>query len=298
MPATGPAALDERPRRRVVLLAAPWAVALALVVAALLLRPPAAPTSPSAATSPTRGPADGPSAHAPGTPDPSTPGVSTSGVPAGTVARSSPAVPAAVRLQVLAHARAALGTAGLAAEDHGRTDRWPVEVRLTEVTAVTDTLAIATVHALVIELTDAGWTGPVLRAAAVPLVTSPQVRVAGPGWPIAAPALPVETPDGAPVAEPDPAMVTPLQQAGWEVDELVAVELVGGAVLRVALTGAPPDGGERGHHVVWLLDAPGGPRLLPLDAPTPAEHADDTEHTEHTEHTEDAQHTQDPQEST
>lgn len=251
MPVTGPAALDERPRRRrAALLAAPWVLALALGAAALLTRTGAS-ASPDASASP--------AAAAPAPTERAQPAPST------TAPVTGPAVPTTTHLHVLAQARAALGTAGLASEEGGRTNQWPIEVRLADIAPVTDTLAVATVHALVIELVDGGWTGPVARAVAVPLTMSPEPLVAGPAWPIAAPPLAVVAPDGEAIADPDPAVLTPLEQAGWTVDELTAVELVGGAVLRIGLVGVPPGDAARGQHVVWLLDAPGGPRLLPLE---------------------------------
>lgn len=251
MPVTGPAALDERPRRRrAALLAAPWVLALALGVAPLVARSGA-----SAAPDGTASPAATGAAPTESAPP----------VPSATAPVPADAVPATTHLQVLAQARVALGTAGLVSEEGGRTDQWPIEVRLAGIARVTDTLAVATVHALVIELVDGSWTGPVARAVAVPLTTSPEPRVAGPAWPITAPPLAVVVPDGQEVAEPDPALLTPLEQAGWSVDELTAVELVGGAVLRVDLVGVPPGAAAGGQHVVWLLDAPGGPHLLPLE---------------------------------
>lgn len=259
MPVTGPAALDERPRRRrAALLAAPWVLALALGVAALLGRPGASASSPGAATSPATAPAALSAT-------PATPTESAQPVPSATSVTAD-AVPATTHLQVLAQARIALGTAGLTSEEGGRSDVWPIEVRLAGIARVTDTLAIATVHALVIELADSGWTGPLARAVAVPLTMTPEPRVAGPAWPITAPPSAVVAPDGAAIDDPDPAVLTPLQRAGWTVEELTSADLVGGAVLRIGLVGVPPDHVEPGHHVVWLLDAPGGPRLLPLEA--------------------------------
>lgn len=262
MPVTGPAALDGRPRRRrAALLAAPWVLALALGVAALVARPGAS-AAPETAPSPTATAAAPPELAQP--------------VPS-TAPPAPEALPAETHLQVLAQARIALGTAGLASEAGSRADQWPVEVRLAGVAHVTDTLAVATVHGLVIELADGTWTGPVARAVAVPLTTSPEPSVAGPAWPVDAPAVAVVAPDGETVDEPDPAVLSPLEQAGWSVDELTAVELVDGAVLRVELIGAPPGETEPSRHAVWLLDAPGGPRLLPLEATEQPEPTDTTQ---------------------
>ncbi len=259
MPVTGPAALDEQPRRRrTLLLAAPWVLAAALGVAAVVTRP-ATTASPAAVPSATAAPTtDGAAAVA--TPVPGSP------LPTTAPAQPEPSgsLPAATRLQVLATARAALGSAGLPAAA-GPADRWAIDVRLSEVSRITGDLAVATVHALVIQLGEAGWTGPTPAAVAVPLLLSPEPLVAGPAWPLAAPPSQLAEPDAAAVPDPDPSMVAPLEAAGWTVDEVTTVDLVGGAVLRVDLLGTPPGGGERGEHVVWLLDAPGGPRLLPLD---------------------------------
>lgn len=261
MPVTGPAALDGQPRRRrAVLVAAPWFLAAALGVAALVTRPAATAspaTPPSATASPATDAAAAVGTSVPGSPLPTSAPPQPEPVPSGSL-------PATTRLQVLATARAALGSAGLPA-DAGPADRWAIDVRLGEVSRVTGDLAVATVHALVIQLGEAGWSGPTPAAVAVPLLLSPEPLVAGPAWPLAAPPSPLAEPDAQPVPDPDPAMVVPLQDAGWTVDEVTAVDLVGGAVLRIGLVGTPPDGGERGDHTVWLLDAPGGPRLLPLD---------------------------------
>jgi len=258
VPVTGPAALDDQPRRRrAVLFAAPWVLAAALGVVALVSRP-AATTSP--ATSPVT--------VATPTGVPSGEGDADSSLPTAAPTQPEPlpsaSLPPSTRLQVLATARTALGTAGLT-DDTSRANRWAVDIRLTEVSQVTGDLAVATVHALVIQLGDSGWTGPTPAAVAVPLLLLPEPLVAGPAWPLTAPSSPLAEPDTQPVSDPDPSMVTPLQEAGWTVDEVTSVELVGGAVLRIGLVGIPPDGGERGDHMVWLLDAPGGPRLLPLD---------------------------------
>lgn len=260
MPVTGPAALDQQPRRRrALLLVAPWALAAVLGIAALVTRPAgtASPMTAPPATTPTED----------GTPAVAAP------VPGGRLPKTAPAqpdreppgsLPPAARLQVLATARVALGTAGLP-DDAGRADRWAIEVRLVEVSRVTSDLAVATVHALVILLGDAGWTGPTPAAVAVPLLLSPEPMVAGPAWPLPAPAPAEAEPDAEVITDPDPSMITPLEAAGWTVDEVTTADLVGGAVLRLGLLGVPPGDTERGHHVVWLLDAPGGPRLLPLD---------------------------------
>lgn len=258
MPVTGPAALDDQPRRRrAVLFAAPWVLAAALGIAALVTRP-AATSSPAASPVTVTTPSAVPTAGgAPASPLPTAAPTQPAPLPSASLSPST-------RLQVLATARTALGTAGLT-DDTGRSDRWAVDIRLAEVSKVTGDLAVATVHALVIQLGDSGWTGPTPAAVAVPLLLSPEPLVAGPAWPLAAPSSPLAEPDAKPVPDPDPSMVTPLQEAGWTVDEVTTVDLVGGAVLRIGLVGIPPDGGEHGDHMVWLLDAPGGPRLLPLD---------------------------------
>lgn len=258
MPVTGPAALDEQPRRRrALLLAAPWVLAGVLGVAALVTRPAATAspvTAPSAASAPSTSEA----------PAVATPGPRVPAAPAQPDLVSSGSLPPATRLQVLATARVALGTAGLT-DDGGHADRWAIDVRLVEVSRVTGDLATATVHALVIQWRDSGWTGPTPAAVAVPLVLSPEPMVAGPAWPLPAPPSQLVEPDADPVPDPDPSVIAPLEAAGWTVDEVMAVDLVRGAVLRLELLGVPPGSGERGEHVVWLLDAPGGPQLLPLD---------------------------------
>lgn len=262
MPVTGPAALDEQPRRRrALLLAAPWVLAGVLGVTALVTRP-------AATASPVTAPSATTTSAADGAPAAATP------IPGGPLPTTAPAQPGleppgslspATRLQVLATARVALGTAGLT-DDAGHADRWAIDVRLVEVNRVTSDLAVATVHALVIRLGDSGWTGPTPAAVAVPLLLSPEPLVAGPAWPLPVPPSQLATPDAEVITDPDPSMVAPLEAAGWTVDEVTTADLVGGAVLRLGLLGVPPGGTERGEHVVWLLDAPGGPQLLPLDA--------------------------------
>lgn len=258
MPVTGPAALDEQPRRRrALLLAVPWVLAGVLGIAALITRP-AGTAPPAAAPTAASGPSTGDA------PAVATPGPRVTAAPAQPDLVSSGSLPPATRLQVLATARVAFGTAGLTA-DAGPSQRWAIDVRLVEVSQITGDLAVATVHALVIQLRDAGWTGPTPAAVAVPLVLSPEPLVAGPAWPLPAPPSRLVEPDAEVVPDPDPSVVAPLEAAGWTVDEVMTVDLVRGAALRLKLLGVPPGGGERAEHVVWLLDAPGGPRLLPLD---------------------------------
>jgi len=171
---------------------------------------------------------------------------------------------------VLTAARAELGAAGLAGATGPAAERWPLEVVITAVTPVTDRAAIATVHALVIERAAQGWTEPMVRAVAVPLLTDPTLAVAGPAWPLPdPPAATVEAPQVA-LDEPMPEVIDALEQAGWTVQEITDIGAVGDELLHVRLTGTPPDRARASPHEVWLLRDPSGPRALPIDTTAPA----------------------------
>lgn len=173
-----------------------------------------------------------------------------------------------VELTVLLVARNAMGTAGLVGHEKDPVvdDRWPLDARLVAIEEVTAEYAVAVVHGLVLERDDAGWTGPHPSAVAVLLRTAAAPVVVGDAWPLAPPTTPSSMPELRPVDEPDPSIVAPLTDAGWVVEEVVVVETSHDALLRVVVQGTPPGAGRAAEHVLWLLDAPGGPRLVPLNA--------------------------------
>lgn len=259
---TGPAALDEgRNWRRVALAVVPWVLAGVLGLLGVLgsRNAPAAP----AATATTPPPAEAvAAATTTATPEPAAARTS--------VPRSSPGqLDPDQELAVLLAARNAMGTAGLT--DHaGGGDRWPLDARVVSLDDVTAEYAVATVHGLVLEQDDEGWNGPHPMAVAVLLRRGASSAVVGDAWPLAPPATPDATPDAMPqlrtVDEPDPSIVAPLTDAGWSVEEIVGVEASDDALLRIVLEGTPPGASRPAEHVLWLLDAPGGPRLLPLTA--------------------------------
>lgn len=247
------------------LLAAPWVLAGLLGAAAVGTRAVTsrAATGQTVAAAPSPGPSVGstpPAAVGP-------PGTATSATASSSTTPTTVTVPTgADLLAVLAVARRALGTAGLPAGHGPRPDRWPVEVVLADVAAVTDRLHVATVHALVITADDDGWSTPTRAAVAVPLAASTDgFEVAGTPWPLPPPAVPPAAPPaGRAVDDPDPTIVDALLDLGWQVDEVEAVDLLDGAVLVLQVRGTPPDGGATATHRVWLLDAPGGPRPVPM----------------------------------
>ena len=257
---TGPAALDGgRDRRRTALVAAPWVLAAVLGVVGVVAGG--------------RGATDQPTAAPPSTPSPPTtpaplPSATASGTTGLAIDPSGPsaALPPDVELAVLLAARAAMGTAGLAAAD-GSGDRWTLEVRVTALEAVTDEHAVARVDGLVIEARDDGWHGPFPAAVAVLVRTAPTPAVVGSAWPLAALDLPTASPSVRPVDDPDPGLVAPLQDNGWTITEVTAVEAADDALLRVRLSGTAPGAARTADHVVWLLDGPNGPRPLPLPHP-------------------------------
>jgi hypothetical protein len=175
-----------------------------------------------------------------------------------------------VELAVLAAARPALGATGLSTTTDGP-DRWALEARIAAVEVVTADYAVATVHGLVIEHTDGAWHGPGPAAVGVLLRRSPTLAVVGGAWPLPTPPLSTTSVDVRPVEDPDASVVASIQDAGWSVTEVTAVETSEDALLRISLRGTAPGAGEPTDHVLWLLDAPGGPRLLPLAAPTTTE---------------------------
>lgn len=257
--ATGPGALEERRDwRRVTMIAAPWVVAAALGVLGVL-GARSAPPGPAAASTATTSLAAAGSTPAPGeVPSAAPPAPDTS-------LDAAPALAPEVELAVLAAARVALGTAGTTSTAAGAVaDRWPVDARVAAVEAVTADHLVATVHGLVIEHRDDTWHGPTPQAVAVLVRTGPAPGVVGQAWPLPPPPLASATPELRAVDEVDPSVVAPLEDAGWAVVEVTAVEVSPDALLRVALHGTPPGRQRPGDHEVWLLDAPGGPRLLPL----------------------------------
>lgn len=162
---TGPASLDARPRRRIWLLA-PWFVAAALGVAAVL-GPGRAEQSPTVPADRTAGP---------------TPARST-------VAAPSPELPPAVLADVLAVARVALGSRGLdlgrgSGPTDGAADRWVLDQVPGELQPTGDGSAEVIVHATVITRTTGGWSAPTLAAARVPIGTRPTPHVTGAAVPI------------------------------------------------------------------------------------------------------------------
>lgn len=185
------------------------------------------------------------------------------------LAPSSPALAPAVEFAVVAAARTTLGTAGLVGAPDDTRDRWPLQAAVVAVEAVTTELGVATVHGLVIERTADGWASPRTLAVAVPLALGDPVRVAGPAWPLPAPPEPLADPTGTPVADPGPELIEALLVLGWEVERVESVDLLDGGVLRVRLHGTAPGALGATSHEVWLLDAPGGVRPLPLTPATP-----------------------------
>lgn len=260
MTTTGPAALDARPsRRRIMLVAVPWVLAACLAGAGLHWR-----------TSPPRPESSLPAG------DPTTPDGAAVSLGAGLPATPSPSgrepvavqppLPPATALAVVAAARTALGTAGLGDGTGPHPDRWALDIRVVATEAVTASVAVATVHGLVTDRTARGWSEPVVRAVAVPVAIGGTPGVLGPGWPLPAPTTATVDLGGRPVADPAPALVEPLVEAGWAIGEVTAIDLVAGALLRVRLHGTAPGEAAAAGHEVWLHDAPGGTRLLPAPA--------------------------------
>ena len=247
---TGPGAAQARPGwRRWAMAVTPWLAAAALGTAGWLHSRPA-PLAAAATAAPSPAP---------------TPDHVTSPQLAPLPPTSGLLLPPDVELAVIATARTTLGTAGLAS-DGPAPDRWPLEVRVVDVQDVGAGVGVATVHALVIERTQDGWTAPTIRAAAVPLRTGTSTAVLGSAWPLPSPPTP-STPDAVTSPAPDvgPEVVAPLESDGWTVDRVVSidvVEVVDRRLLRLALSGTPPDETRAADHTVWLLDTPGGPRLL------------------------------------
>lgn len=260
---TGPAALDAVPaRRHLLVIAAPWVVAVALAAIGVAT---------------TRGAPAGAAMDEPEAPDDSARDTVPDDAPAPASKDdhtgrdvAAGAIPPAVQLGVLAAARAELGAAGLVGATGPAAERWPLEVVITAVTAVTDRAAIATVHGLVIERAPEGWTEPTVRAVAVPLLTDPTPAVAGAAWPLPdPPATTVAAPQVA-LDEPLPEVIDALEHAGWTVQEVTDIGAIGEELLHVRLTGTPPNRSRASPHEVWLLRDPGGPRALPLDPTAPA----------------------------
>lgn len=264
---TGPGAVDTRPSwRRTALYAAPWLVAAVLVVLHVLT---------SAGREPATSLGSAPGGDAAATPAPTPTGTdesSPTATPAATAEHASaPAtaqLSAPTRLAVLATAREALGRV-VVTDDTAATSPWPVDARIVDIETVTSTHAVATVHGLVLEHRGDGWHGPLPRAVAVLVRTASPASVIEPAWPLPPPTSSSTAPDVRPVEDPDPALVQALQDAGWTVEEVLAVVATEDGLLRLELRGTAPPEQEPRDHVVWLLDAPGGPRPLPLKQTTP-----------------------------
>lgn len=254
MQATGPGATEQRPTRgrtlRRVLFAVPWLAAATIAAVGLTTAPATGGT-----TAPVAEPPPGAVASA----EHATP------APVATSPAQPPSLAPELRLAVLATAREALGTAGLPGGSGDAARRWPVEIVVDEVRPVADGFAVVTVHALVIEHED-GWSAPLPRAVGVMVRTGTTPTVLGAAWAVPPPDLPRDTVAGAPVADVDAAVVDPLLAAGWVIDEVLATELVDGVLLRMTVIGTAPGGVTAGRHELWLLDAPGGPRLLTEDS--------------------------------
>lgn len=258
--ATGPGALDEgRNRRRVILAVVPWVLAAVLGLLSMVsARGTPTPPTTTVTPAPDHTAATGSTHDAEPTPAPS---------PASVRAAATEQLDPEVELAVLLAARNAMGAAGLTGND-GIDDRWALDARLGAVEEVTAEYAVATVHGLVLDQDDQGWNGPHPRTVAVLLRTTPSPAVVGDAWPLPPPALPAATPQLRPIDDPDPSIIAPLTDAGWSIEDVMAVETSDDALLRVALQGTPPGGSRAAQHVLWLLDAPGGPRLLPLTTTT------------------------------
>lgn len=264
--ATGPGALEERRDwRRVALIAVPWALASVLGVLGVLGTHGARGTSPHHPSAHATQVAAAPSPDTSARPRRDDPTVTPGRTPA-TASATPSALAAEVELAVLATARAALGAAGLRGAG-AAADRWTVHARVAAVEAVTAEHVVATVHGLVIEHREDVWHGPQPAAVAVLVRTGADPGVVGQAWPLAPPALATATPELRSLTEVDPSVVAPLEDAGWAIDEITAVETSEDALLRIAVHGTPPARRHAADHVVWLLDAPGGPRLLPLQPP-------------------------------
>lgn len=261
MTTTGPAALDARPsRRRVVLAAVPWLLAACLAGAGLHWRT-TRPAADAAADPPPAATADG--------------GRTSRGAdaaPTATTSHPDPTastpLPPAAALAVVAAARTALGTAGVGEGTGPHPDRWALDVRVVASERVTESVTVVTVHGLVIDRVDGGWSEPVVRAVAVPVATGGTPGVLGPGWPLPDPSAANVDLDTRHVPDPAPSIVEPLLDAGWDIEEVTAVDLVAGALLRVRLQGTAPGDSAAAGHEVWLHDAPGGPLLLPAASPS------------------------------
>ena len=268
---TGPAALDSKPRRgRLLLLAAPWVLAAGLAIAAMAgNRSPLTPDVSDASDAPAsgRGELEAPLAA----PAPAAGATATASAPAPT--GDSALLPASLVMDVLATARVALGTAGLADPDVGpHDDRWPVATHVVAVEQVAEQLGVVTVHGLVLDRVGDAWAGPQLRAVAVPLSLSPTPAVAGPAWPLDGPDTVEGRPPAAmPLTEPEDAVdaIAALTTAGWAVETITTLASLGGDVVAVEFVGRHPDDDHPAAHTVWMHRMTERSVLLP-HATTPA----------------------------
>lgn len=257
MATTGPGAVDERRWTpvRVAVAAAPWIVAACLVLLAAL-RPDAGVADtvgvPTAAPSVTPSPT--PLAQA----APS-PGDGTAPTPRASSLAPAPLLDPAARLAVLT-------TAHRHVLD-GPPRRWPLSLEIVAVDTYATT-AIATVHGLVLERVGDDWRGPVTVGLAVPVSLDPPA-VLGSAWPAPAPDPVERVPSTTPLEDVDPTVTAPLVAAGWRVDAVHAVAATADGLLVLDLTGTAPGDDAPSDHRVWLLDDPGGPRLLPVPTPSP-----------------------------
>ena len=238
MVATGPGAVATRPSwRRWLLAALPWIAAAALGTLGLASRGGTAPPAPPVASSPDA---------------------------TGAEARSDDgmdSLPPLLELAVLDAARTTLGTAGLPVPGPAP-GRWPLDLRVSGTLAIDDGLTVVTVHALVIEEGDGGWSAPRVSAVAVPVRTAPPAAVLGAAWPVRSTVLPPRPPSGSDADDPGAEVATALTEAGWSVREVTRVERVLGRHLRVTVSGTAPDDDTVATHTVWLHDDAGGPRPL------------------------------------
>lgn len=254
MSGTGPGAAQARPGwRRWALAVVPWLAAAALLTAGWLHSRPA-----PVAVAATSDPSPAPSPDATPTPPPAR-------APASAATPRGLPLDPSVELAVIATARTTLGTAGLPS-DGPAPDRWPLEVRVVDVRDIGAGIGVATVHALVIDRTQDGWTTPTVRAAAVPLSTGSTTTVLGAAWPLPPPGS-ATVPDvvATPTDDIGPDVVAPLESDGWVIDRIDAVDAIDATdqrLLRVSVHGTPPDDTRAADHTVWLLDTPEGPRLL------------------------------------